>query len=167
MKILYICRQIWFSQMIPVFIFNSIPPYHHSFPLRFFHCYIYISKSQLIIFVFVEHTLWTKDYVQPWAYNGIQENPQTLPSRSLKSRLPMVISMSPALEGLPWFFSLVYILTVFYQHCTFWSVSFSTLYGNCVHISSSLSIHKKCKPSFIFKPQQHLTQCLIGGTPKI
>lgn len=29
----------------------------HSFPLRPFHCYIYISKSQLIIFVFVEHVL--------------------------------------------------------------------------------------------------------------
>lgn len=49
----------------------------------------------------MEHLLWAKDYAEHGAYNGIQENPQTLPSWSLKSRLPRLFQMPPPLGGLP------------------------------------------------------------------
>lgn len=86
-----------------------------------FQCHIYISKSQLIIFIISIYGAQTVgyDYAQPWAYNSIQENPQILALWSLKSSLPVAILMLPPPEGLTWFLSLVYMLTVFHPHCTF------------------------------------------------
>lgn len=87
--------------MFNVIFMVQIPNY------QFKNKYLWNTYCRLRTMLSTVHTMVPRPF---------QEIPQTLPSWSLKSRLPSLFQRPLPLEGLPWFHFLFYMLTVLFTH---------------------------------------------------